>query len=111
MTLIRLVSPSLEIGDFWLANEISDLVTASKLWNVARWIAGRVWDACIEFAQLVAIYAAHAPSPTEFIDSDFEPDPMEDDPWRPDSIKKTGCLTPKIRMLRTTMGRHEIPAW
>jgi hypothetical protein len=40
----------------------------------------------IEFAQLVALYAASAPSPTEFIDSDFEPDPIEEDPWRPSPI-------------------------
>lgn len=43
-------------------------------------------DDAIEFAQLVAIYAAYAPSPTEFIDSDFEPEPMEEDTWRPDPI-------------------------
>lgn len=43
-------------------------------------------DDAIEFAQLVALYAASAPSPTEFIDSDFEPEPMEEDPWRPSPI-------------------------
>jgi hypothetical protein len=43
-------------------------------------------DDAIEFAQLVALYAAYAPSPTEFTDSDFEPEPMAEDPWQPDSI-------------------------
>jgi len=43
-------------------------------------------DDAIEFAHLVALYAAYAPSPTEFIDSDFDPEPMEEDPWRPDPI-------------------------
>ncbi|AKU09882.1 hypothetical protein [Haloferax gibbonsii] len=40
----------------------------------------------IEFAQLVALYASNAPTPNDFIDRDFEPEPMEEDPWRPDPI-------------------------
>jgi len=40
----------------------------------------------IEFAQLFAVYTAYAPSPTEFIDIDFDPEPMEEAPWRPDPI-------------------------
>lgn len=43
-------------------------------------------DDAIEFAQLVALYASRAPSSVEFVHSDFMPDPMIDDPWRPDAV-------------------------
>lgn len=42
-------------------------------------------DDAIEFARLVSLYAASSPSPTEFVESDFRPEPMEDR-WQPDPI-------------------------